>query len=110
MAEPGIVGKVQGPVSSIGNIFWNWVVPLLGLGIGYLIGDRFGVTAKLNALSKGYLQNSLGGYVKNPTALLTAFIFFGIGVGAWKVLPGALGRFVGMIFVGMGVKTILGGI
>lgn len=107
MAEKGAVAVVARPVKQASNVFWDWGVPLVSLGIGYFVGDFFGLGDKLAGFDKnGWIKRTIS-FVGNPYSLCASFVYFGIALGLWQLIKGGFGKVLGMFVAGIGIRTIL---
>ena len=104
---PG-VEAVKDLASKTSNVFWDWGVPLIALGVGYITGDYFGLSGKIEGWDTGGKVKEAMNFIGNPYGLIAAILYFGIGVTLWKMLPGAFGKIAGMFTIGMGLTEILG--
>lgn len=106
MVEPGNVTAIKATAGKASNFFWDWGVPMLAMGVGYVVGDYFSLGDKIKSLDKGGYVTKAATFISNPYDCIGAFLYFGIGTGIWKMIGGGIGKILGMAAIGMGLNSL----
>lgn len=94
---------VQAGAGKAANVFWDWGIPLVALGVGYVMGDFVG----LGNIVRNTLKDKAPKIGNTDTiGLIVAGIFVTIGVMLWRGLGGMIGKIAGFFFIGVSIGVL----
>jgi len=92
--------EVPAVLKSSESFIWKYGLPLMGVGIGYAIGDVAAVATKIQSFAGQYIKDS------KMANYLTAAIYLMVGIALWSLVP-HIGGLIGGAFVGMAARTAM---